>query len=78
MGETMNRREAGRMKWFNEARGYGFITADDGKDVFVHWKAICYQGGNQRRKLPIGARVNFSIVQTEKGLEARAVTVARE
>ena len=63
------------MKWFDANRGYGFITADDGQDVFVHWKGITYQGGNQRRKLWDGDRVSFRVVQGRMGAEARAVTV---
>lgn len=65
----------GRVKWFDERRGYGFITTDDGQDVFVHWKGISYQGGNQRRKLWDGDRVIFRLVQGRGGAEARAVRV---
>jgi CspA family cold shock protein len=74
----MDEPKLGRVKWYCGIRGYGFITADDGRDIFVHWTGIAYQGGNQRRTLSAGARVNFRIVQTGEGFEAHGVRVARE
>jgi CspA family cold shock protein len=64
----------GTVKWFNDARGYGFLTpADGGKDVFVHHSNIA---GNGFKTLAEGARVEFEPAQGEKGPEARNVTLA--
>ena len=60
------------MKWFNDAKGFGFITRDDGqKDVFVHHSAIQSQGF---RSLAEGERVEFDVVQGQKGPAAENVT----
>lgn len=64
----------GKVKWFNAQKGYGFITSDDGKDVFVHYSAIKTQGF---RTLEEGQRVEFSVVQGEKGPQASDVTILR-
>lgn len=61
----------GTVKWFNNAKGYGFIQAEEGgEDVFVHHTAILAEG---YRTLNQGERVNFEIVQGPKGLQARNV-----
>jgi CspA family cold shock protein len=54
----------GTVKWFNDKKGYGFITAEDGKDLFVHYNAIEGQGF---RSLQEGDRVSFEIEQGAKG-----------
>jgi len=55
----------GTVKWFNDKKGYGFVTVDDGgKDVFVHYSAI---EGKGRRSLDEGDRVSFEIEQGDKG-----------
>jgi cold shock protein len=62
----------GTVKWFNDAKGYGFIQPDEsGKDVFVHHSAIA---GDGFKSLAEGAKVEFETAQGEKGPEAKNVT----
>jgi CspA family cold shock protein len=63
----------GTVKWFNESKGYGFITADEGKDVFVHYSAIV---GDGFKTLNEGQKVAFEIVNGEKGPQAANVSKA--
>ena len=60
----------GTVKWFNDKKGYGFITAEDGKDVFVHHSAI---EGAGFKSLQEGDRVSFEIEQGPKGPSAAKV-----
>ena len=60
----------GLVKWFNDAKGYGFITQEDGQDVFVHYSAI--QAGGFR-SLAEGDRVEFEVTRGPKGLQASNV-----
>ncbi len=60
----------GKVKWFSPKKGYGFITMDDGQDVFVHYTAI---GGNGFRSLEEGEPVQFEVSQGPKGLQASNV-----
>ncbi len=68
----MAERELGTVKWFNAVKGYGFIERESGGDVFVHYSAI---SGTGYRSLQEGQRVEFTLVQGEKGPAAEAVEV---
>lgn len=61
----------GHVKWFNDAKGYGFIAREDGPDVFVHYSAIV---GDGFRSLSEGQAVQFEITEGPKGLQATNVT----
>jgi cold shock protein len=60
----------GHVKWFNDAKGYGFIAREDGPDVFVHYSAIAGEGF---RSLSEGQQVQFEITDGPKGLQASNV-----
>lgn len=63
----------GTVKWFSNQKGYGFITTDDGKDVFVHYSAV---EGDGFKTLQEGMKVQFEITQGPKGEQATKVTKA--
>ncbi|MEA2237093.1 MAG: cold shock protein [Thermoanaerobaculia bacterium] len=65
-------KQTGTVKWFNDAKGFGFITSEKGEDVFVHFSAI---QGNGFRSLAEGAQVEFEVTQGPKGLQAQNVFV---
>ena len=68
---TLSDRETGTVKWFDGAKGYGFITREEGDDVFVHFREIRGEG---HRTLQEGQRVEFGITETPKGPQAEDVT----
>jgi CspA family cold shock protein len=65
-------KETGTVKWFNAAKGFGFIQRESGEDVFVHFSAIASNG---YKSLDEGARVSFDVKKGPKGLQAEDVTV---
>jgi CspA family cold shock protein len=68
----MSERIIGTVKWFNGSKGYGFITRENGPDVFVHYSAIQSDG---YRNLEEGQKVEFTVEQGPKGLQAASVTI---
>lgn len=71
----MAERETGTVKWFNGSKGYGFISRDEGNDIFVHFSAI---GGDGYKTLEEGQKVEFIVTEGNKGLQAQDVTVIKE
>jgi len=67
-------REAGAVKWFNASKGFGFITRDNGDDVFVHFRNI---RGRGHRSLAEGQKVRFYVRQSDKGLQAEDVSIVK-
>jgi CspA family cold shock protein len=65
----------GTVKWFDEKKGFGFITVDEGSDVFVHYSAIVSEGF---RKLAEGERVSLDVKEGAKGPQAENVQVIRD
>jgi len=63
-------KETGTVKWFNNTKGFGFITRDQGGDVFVHFSSIL---GDGYRSLEEGNQVEFTVVEGEKGPQAQDV-----
>lgn len=63
----------GTVKWFNEEKGFGFITDENGDDIFVHYSAIAMDGF---KTLKEGEKVAFDAVESQKGLQAANVTRA--
>jgi cold shock protein len=71
MEYIMSDRKHGTVKWFNDAKGFGFISPEDGSaDLFVHFRAI---QGNGFKSLQEGQKVSFKVVQGQKGLQADEV-----
>ena len=66
--------KTGTVKWFNAEKGFGFITGDDGKDVFVHFSGIVSDGF---RTLEENQKVTYNLEDTEKGPKAIDVTVVK-
>ncbi|OGU62928.1 MAG: cold shock domain protein CspD [Ignavibacteria bacterium RBG_13_36_8] len=70
----MAERKQGTVKWFNSSKGYGFIQQQDGEDVFVHFQSIV---GDGYRSLEESDKVEFTVAQGPKGLQAAEVKVIR-
>ena len=71
----MAEQKTGTVKWFNAAKGFGFISCgDESSDIFVHYSAIV---GDGYRSLDEGQQVEFTVVEGQKGLQAQDVTVVR-
>ncbi|KRW59673.1 cold-shock protein [Pseudomonas sp. TTU2014-080ASC] len=70
LSQNTGDRESGTVKWFNTSKGFGFISRDSGDDIFVHFRAIRGEG---HRVLIEGQRVEFSVMQRDKGLQAEDV-----
>jgi len=68
----MANRKQGTVKWFNADKGFGFISQENGEDLFVHYSEIQASG---HRSLDEGAKVEFEVTQGRKGLQASTVTV---
>jgi CspA family cold shock protein len=69
----MSNRDTGTVKWFNTSKGFGFISRESGDDIFVHFRAIRGEG---HRVLVEGQRVEFSVMNRDKGLQAEDVIAA--
>lgn len=67
----MSDRQTGTVKWFDNAKGYGFISRESGKDLFVHFRSIV---GDGHRSLDEGQQVEFTEVEGKKGPQADQVT----
>ena len=67
----MSDRVTGTVKWFNNAKGFGFITHNEGDDVFVHFRSIA---GDGYKTLDEGQQVEFNLTQGPKGLQAEEVS----
>lgn len=70
----MSERIVGTVKWFNSSKGYGFLSREDGLDVFVHFSAIQTQG---YRTLTEGQKVEFTVEKGPKGLQASNVVLVK-
>jgi CspA family cold shock protein len=68
----MSERSSGTVKWFNNAKGFGFITRDGGDDVFVHFLSI---NGDGYKSLDEGQLVEFNLIEGPKGLQAEEVAL---
>jgi len=75
MGGAHVERLKGTVKWFNNAKGYGFLGRDEGPDVFIHYSSITTEG---YKSLQEGDKVEFEIVQGQKGPQAANVTKIAE
>ncbi|MFC2083005.1 cold-shock protein [Candidatus Bipolaricaulota bacterium] len=70
----MAEREVGTVKWFNDSKGFGFISRENGTDVFVHFSSLRGEG---YRSLEDGQQVEFEVVEGDKGLQAQDVVAVQ-
>lgn len=70
---TGGKREEGEVKWFNVSKGFGFISRENGEEIFVHFRSILGEG---RRSLRDGQRVSFVVADSDKGMQAEEVEPA--
>ncbi|OGU54812.1 MAG: cold-shock protein [Ignavibacteria bacterium RBG_13_36_8] len=70
----MAERETGTVKWFNPSKGYGFVTRDQGGDIFIHFSSIQGEG---YRTLEEGQKVEFVVIDGQKGPQAHEVSVVK-
>ena len=68
----MAERETGTVKWFDNAKGWGFVTRSSGDDIFVHYSSV---RGDGYRTLEDGQQVEYEVVQGDKGLQAQDVII---
>ena len=68
-----NDRDRGTVKWFNPKKGFGFLTTENGEDIFVHYRSICGRG---HRFLTEGQVVYFDVTESKKGKQAENVSIA--
>lgn len=67
--------KTGKVKWFNAEKGYGFITDEDGKDVFVHYSSINVDGF---KTLEEGQTVTYTLIESDRGKQANDVTIVND
>lgn len=60
----------GKVKWFDESKGYGFIITDENQEFFVHWKSIVTMSEKTRKFLVPDEEVEFDLIETDKGIQA--------
>ncbi|MDO9576820.1 MAG: cold shock domain-containing protein [Candidatus Cloacimonadales bacterium] len=60
----------GKVKWFDESKGYGFVLSEEGIEYFVHWKSIVTMSEMSRKYLIQDEKVQFDLIETDKGIQA--------
>ena len=60
----------GKVKWFDESKGYGFVLSEEGKEYFVHWKSIVTMSEMSRKYLIQNEEVQYDLIDTDKGIQA--------
>jgi len=60
----------GKVKWFDESKGYGFVLSEEGKEYFVHWKSIVTMSEMSRKYLVQDEEVQYDLIETDKGIQA--------
>lgn len=60
----------GKVKWFDESKGYGFVLSEEGIEYFVHWKSIVTMSEMTRKYLVQNEEVQFDLIETDKGIQA--------